>query len=272
MSKFEGVLIATDLDGTLLKSDHTGISEENLKAIDYFRKNGGNFTVATGRPPVTAEKILETLKLDVPAILINGAMIFDRNAKKIIKSHNLSQEAIDYTKDIIEKFDEVGVEIFTAEELFMVHASTISIEHFRVVGKEYVLSKFSDLPPPEEWFKINFTHHNAEYLANVENYFIENHGEKYQHCYSCKTFFETTNLYARKDYGVFDVAQMLDIEKEHIYTIGDNFNDYYMIKNAKYGFATANGEEEIKNIAHKVLGTCDENALAQMIEYLDSIY
>ena len=40
MGKFDGVLICTDLDSTLLKNDKT-ISQENLNAIEHFKNEGG---------------------------------------------------------------------------------------------------------------------------------------------------------------------------------------------------------------------------------------
>jgi len=40
MGKFTGILICTDLDGTLLKNDKT-ISRENLDAIEHFKGEGG---------------------------------------------------------------------------------------------------------------------------------------------------------------------------------------------------------------------------------------
>ena len=43
MGIFEGILICTDLDGTLLNSAHR-VSEENLKAIRHFEQEGGKFT------------------------------------------------------------------------------------------------------------------------------------------------------------------------------------------------------------------------------------
>ena len=46
--KFSDYLLVSDMDATLLDDNHT-ISEENRQAIDYFIKNGGRFTVATGR-------------------------------------------------------------------------------------------------------------------------------------------------------------------------------------------------------------------------------
>ncbi len=40
MGKFDGILICTDLDGTLMNSKKE-ISKENLDAIEYFKANGG---------------------------------------------------------------------------------------------------------------------------------------------------------------------------------------------------------------------------------------
>ena len=37
MNKFQGILIATDLDGTLLRKDKS-VSDENKKAIEYFKE------------------------------------------------------------------------------------------------------------------------------------------------------------------------------------------------------------------------------------------
>ena len=50
MKKFEGILLCTDLDGTLYRNDKS-ISPENRKAIEYFKREGGCFTFITGRMP-----------------------------------------------------------------------------------------------------------------------------------------------------------------------------------------------------------------------------
>lgn len=65
MGKFDGILICTDLDGTLLRNDGT-ISQENLSAIEYFKAEGGYFTFVTGRMPYYAMHICETIKPNVP--------------------------------------------------------------------------------------------------------------------------------------------------------------------------------------------------------------
>lgn len=48
MGKFDGILLCTDLDDTLLTTDKR-VSDENSKAIEYFKSEGGLFTFATGR-------------------------------------------------------------------------------------------------------------------------------------------------------------------------------------------------------------------------------
>lgn len=48
MKKFDGLLLGCDMDGTLLDS-RKQISAKNQEAIWYFVKNGGSFSLATGR-------------------------------------------------------------------------------------------------------------------------------------------------------------------------------------------------------------------------------
>ena len=48
MGKFDGMLICTDLDGTLLRRDKT-VSMENLEAIEHFKAEGGYFTFIIAR-------------------------------------------------------------------------------------------------------------------------------------------------------------------------------------------------------------------------------
>ena len=71
MGKFDGILICTDLDGTVLKNDKS-ISKETLDAIEYFKSEGGRFTVVTGRMPYTSNKICEILKPNAPIGCVKG--------------------------------------------------------------------------------------------------------------------------------------------------------------------------------------------------------
>ena len=47
MKKFENILIASDIDGTLLFQNE--IHPRNFEKLRYFCENGGHFALATGR-------------------------------------------------------------------------------------------------------------------------------------------------------------------------------------------------------------------------------
>ena len=83
MKKFEGILFASDLDGTLLRDDKT-LSEENLKAIEYFKENGGYFTVVTGRPAVIVGDIYNKIRPNAPMSCYNGGGIYDAGKKEFL--------------------------------------------------------------------------------------------------------------------------------------------------------------------------------------------
>ena len=77
MGKFDGVMIVTDLDGTLLKNDKS-ISQENLQAIRYFQEMGGLFSCVTGRVPHGAKAVVDILQPNAPCGHGNGGAVWWR--------------------------------------------------------------------------------------------------------------------------------------------------------------------------------------------------
>ena len=59
MGIFDGVLIASDWDGTLFNGEK--VPCKNIEAIKYFIENGGHFTVSSGRQYSYIEESLEVL-------------------------------------------------------------------------------------------------------------------------------------------------------------------------------------------------------------------
>jgi HAD superfamily hydrolase (TIGR01484 family) len=78
-------LYVTDLDGTLMKNDET-VSAETVRIINELVKRGLAFTFATARSIESARPIAGGLKLNLPVITRNGAVLAD-NATGIIGSN-----------------------------------------------------------------------------------------------------------------------------------------------------------------------------------------
>ena len=70
-------LVAIDLDGTLLNSDHE-VSEENKEAIRKAKEQGVKIVLVTGRPLKAMLHILEACNLTEPgdiALTYNGGLV-----------------------------------------------------------------------------------------------------------------------------------------------------------------------------------------------------
>ncbi len=80
MKKFKGMLLACDMDGTLL-DDSKQIPAENLRALQYFTKQGGRLSLATGRSPHAIGTYIDQLPVNAPYSVMNGSLICDENRK-----------------------------------------------------------------------------------------------------------------------------------------------------------------------------------------------
>ena len=153
----KGILLASDLDGTLLQDDKT-ISETDKAAIRRFREAGGTFTVATGRSIPTLAPYPEELKLDVPLALYNGAMIYDPVLKKPIWETWIPEDAKRAVSHIYQVFGEaVGIEILAECALYAVVYNDFIDYHLN--GGRYPISyercRISDALP-KRWRKVMF--------------------------------------------------------------------------------------------------------------------
>ena len=66
------LLVATDLDGTIVRGDGT-ISPRTIAAFARIERAGGRFVLVTGRPPRVMESIAKTFGNTGTAICANGA-------------------------------------------------------------------------------------------------------------------------------------------------------------------------------------------------------
>lgn len=87
--------VITDLDGTLLNSNHE-VSEFSKKVIKKFVDSGYKFYIATGRLYASTKEIADSLGIKIPLITVNGTRILDENGEEIY-NNTLSLEAV---KDI----------------------------------------------------------------------------------------------------------------------------------------------------------------------------
>lgn len=263
-------IIATDLDGTLMSTDHLTVTERTLSALRNAHNQGVKLAIATGRPMALIDNVLEQVPFADYVIYSNGACVFDRNQNKIIYTNLISNEK---SKEAITYF-------LNKPPFFEVYINGRS--HYQT-GTE---SKFMASAFPTEFLKevaTTMTPHDnlLEYLGDgeiekitlysVDDSEVEAYTNKmisfdFAVASSFKGTLEGTAKTADKGTALKGVCEILGITPDEVMSFGDAGNDCTMLEFAKYSFAMENGTDECKASAKFIAKSNGEDGLAQEVE------
>jgi len=93
MSDWRPRLIATDMDGTLLRRDDS-VSEETVAELERWRADGVPVVLATGRPPRWMRQIRDVLGTGT-AVCCNGAVVMDLERFEILDEDPLQPAVLE---------------------------------------------------------------------------------------------------------------------------------------------------------------------------------
>lgn len=85
-------LVATDLDGTLLRDDQS-VSERTRRALEAAQGVGITVVLVTGRPPRFVQPLAPELGVSGPAICCNGALLYDPLTNAVLAHAPMTSEA-----------------------------------------------------------------------------------------------------------------------------------------------------------------------------------
>ncbi|HEU5375845.1 MAG TPA: HAD family hydrolase [Ktedonobacteraceae bacterium] len=266
-------LVAIDIDGTLLDSQNK-VSSSVQPLFREVEASGTGITLITGRPELTVAPLVRELGLTLPYVSSGGAQITDPATGEIIASFTLQREEVVALAELGRAFEAGLVAMEThclyyegsLEKLKLVHESVDihlgSIEKIRtlVVPVDDVVQasphplKFtiSDLP---------------SVLARVETR-LRTSGLPIYATYSSPVYLEVTNALANKGTALQRLAQHLNIPLERILVIGDSPNDISMFQMAGTAIAMGNAARAVKEAAHRVAPSNDEEGVAWVLREL----
>ncbi|MDP9864252.1 MULTISPECIES: HAD family hydrolase [Streptosporangium] len=87
-------LVATDLDGTALRSDGT-VSPRTAAAFARVESAGATLIFVTGRPPRWMHAVAGAVRHRGLAICANGALVYDLHTEQIVKSHLIPPDVLE---------------------------------------------------------------------------------------------------------------------------------------------------------------------------------
>lgn len=268
MGKFDGILICTDLDGTLLKKDKT-ISGENIEAIEYFKREGGYFTFVTGRMPYFVYDIAQLVKPNTPIGCVNGGGLYDFKSKKYIWTSVMPCNVLEMIKCIDEKFPNVGIQVCTFEKSYF-SKDNITMQRFRkITHAENNACHYTAVKEPIA--KIIFGSENAKEIGMIENE-LKSHpsANEFDFIRSEKSLYEILPKGIGKGTSIINLCHHLNIDIKKTIAIGDYNNDISMFKAAGIGIAVSNACDEALAEADYITVSNEEHAIAKVISDFES--
>lgn len=263
MKNFEGLLLVTDLDGTLLKNDKS-ISKENLEAIEYFKANGGKFTFITGRLPVGSKRIYNIVKPNAPIGCINGGGIYDWENEKLLWHMALCDEALFLAEYVDKNMPTMGIELNAFDKIYFCKKNRAVEQHRKNENFEDIICHYTEVEEPVS--KILFADDPKEVDKLVELLAKYAESEMYDFIRSDPKYYEVLPKGSSKGNLVVKIAQMLGVDIKNTIAVGDNDNDVSMLKMAGRGYAVSNASDNAKAAADFITVSNEESAIAKVIE------
>ena len=268
MGKFDGVLLATDFDDTFYSANQT-VHPRNLEMVEYFKANGGIFTIATGRAHRTFLPYLDIARPNAPVVLSNGAQLYDFDKDEMVLETCLPDTVRADLEILTRQLPELGLEAYHGEEVYIWNPNPWTWFHLNRAHTGAAECAIADMPQP--WGKA-ILHQEHGLLLRAQAFITSRWGDRYEAIFSNPNMLELTAKGSTKGSMVLELARRLGIRRKNVYCVGDNQNDIPMLEISAVPFAPANCADSVRAWGPTLLPACEEGAIAFLIDCLDGCY
>lgn len=260
-------LIATDLDGTVLRSDGS-VSERTVAALRAAESSGSMVVVATGRPPRWMRPVADALGHTGLAVCSNGAVVYDLHTDEVLEHTPISRDVVLAVAAAVRAaVREVTFAIETRDAGFGREASypvapdvDLEPDGMRVGSLDELVS--------DDVIKLLVRHADLDprgLLAAAR----EVAGELAELTYSSRSgLLEISAIGVTKAASLARIADRQGIRAEDAVAFGDMPNDLPMLAWAGRGYAMANAHPDVLDAAEHLAPSNDDDGVAQIVEKL----
>lgn len=255
-------LILIDSDETLRHTD--GLIAERTKKM--IRKNidlGNYVCVCTARPRYHAEKITIMAGAGDIVISSNGAEIYDIKDNKLINCVSVNTKSCKkliqyaYKNDIrlilvVDNYEYVTKDVKNDKQKLLLNEKEID----NLIIKQCMFTDKDSLKLMDA----------KKFVLSIKDVIIINESdnsldwEEY--------WFSVADINASKGNALKFLLNYLKINKEDSIAIGNDYNDISMFKEAGISVAVANASDEIKKMVSIVVGSNNDDGVAEFLEKL----
>jgi len=261
-------LIASDLDGTLLRSDRS-VSERTRTALARAQEHGIVVVLATARPPLTTRLFAEHAGITGHAICSNGAILYDISRDELLGHHTLDAATAQRLIVALRAaapgvcFAVVQGKDFACEPDY---ASIARVEdHGRLLDEIRLGDALDLLGVPTTKLVVRHPERlPPDLLTTIHGLGLDG----FEATHSGAPFLEVVAANVTKGWALAALCAHLGIDAAEVVAFGDAPNDAAMLRWAGHGVAVANAYPAAIVAANEVTLSNDDDGVAVVVERL----
>jgi Cof subfamily protein (haloacid dehalogenase superfamily) len=258
-------LVATDLDGTVVRSDGT-ISARTVAALARVEQAGSTLVMVTGRPPRWMHDIAATVEHHGIAICANGAVVYDLHTETVLHTRLIEPEVLAETvarlRAVVPEF-RFAVEYadgFVFEARYNLGRWDAEALGGRPVDGETLVSRggtklLAFHPGADPDWLAEETHKAVGDLVTVTHS-------------SGRGLMEMSAQGVTKASALAELCAERGVAAADVIAFGDMPNDLPMLTWAGTSYGVANGHPDVLSAVTHTIARNDDDGVAQILEHL----
>ncbi len=258
-------LIAIDVDGTLLNSDHA-LTERTAEALLAAQAQGVSVMLVTGKTYQSNVAIIEKLKLNTPGIFVGGAQTY--NADGTLRDNqtlntDLVRRAITFAED-----RGFHVMLYCGNRLLLRNSNAL-VQLMLAYGEPQpeVVGPLHNVIDDLAVNKLLIYNDSPQRVKSLRWQLNAQFGEQVKLVQTAvEQVLEMLPLTASKGMALRRLLKSLKITPEQVMAIGDSENDMDMLESVGVSIAMGNASERVKAAAKHTVASNDADGIAEALE------
>jgi hypothetical protein len=268
-------LLVLDIDGTIA-GQANDVTEGVKAAIAEVQAKGIQVAIATGRMYRSAVRFHQAVRSVLPLMSYQGAFIKDPLSNKVYRHTPLARHhtlALLAELAALEAEEKLSIHLYIDDQLHVREILADTRDYAARSGIDPIpvgdLATYLQREAAIETTKLLALSPDPQVISDLLTRFKQLYAPEDMYLtQSVATFFEATHPLSNKGAAVQYLAEeLLELKPDQVMTIGDNFNDYEMIRYAGIGVAMGDAPDGVKAIADWVAPSVEDDGVVSAIEH-----
>ncbi|KQC29513.1 HAD family hydrolase [Flagellimonas eckloniae] len=255
-------MVVTDMDGTLLNSNHQ-VSNRFFEIFEELKRKNIQFVAASGRQYHSMVDKLRTIQDDVIFVAENGALV--KKQEEVLLTTPISRNNIDPILELFASEEDIHPILCSKDIAFLHTSSTKCLGSLSEFFSKYKIVENLSLVD-DEILKIAIYH-----FENAEEYIypsVRHLEDSLKVKNSGSNWVDISHKNAHKGYAMEKLMQTYGVASDEIMVFGDYNNDLEMLRLSEYSFAMANAHPNVKKVSKFETSSNNDFGVERILEKL----